>query len=222
MNLQYDESPIIACSSGSNSNVAISVIRISGINSFAVVSKFFSLKGSSVEPRKAYFCKLLDLQKTVIDEVVFTYFNAPHSYNGENILELSVHGNKRNVQKIIKIFIDSGVVRASEPGEFTLRALKNGKLNLSQVEGLDMLLNASSDFALDQGMNLLNGELFESFNDLHDKFVKLKASLELGIDFSEDVGEEQFLSQLNNNFAIFLASVKKTLSKDSLQKRQSH
>jgi len=207
VSIYNDDTPIIACSSGSATNVAISVIRLSGFSSLIDFSTFFSTDLERIKPRTAYFSKLLDGKGVVLDEVVFTFFASPHSYNGENILEISVHGNRLNVRRIINILVSTKKVRVAAPGEFTLRALKNGKLNLSQVEGLDLALNASSNFVLDQGMNLLNGELFKKFTELHFLFTKLKASLELGIDFADDIGEEQFYSELNNNFEKFLNSI---------------
>ena len=137
------------------------------------------------------------------DEVNLTYFKGPKSYNGENILELSVHGNILNIETIIKGFIEKGNCRLAKNGEFTYRALKNKKLTLSQVEGLDLLINAQSSMAFHQGLGILNGELKKNYLELREVFLKFKASIEINIDFSEDVGEEIARSNLKGTFGYF-------------------
>lgn len=186
----YDDRPIIACSTGLQTNSAIGLIRISGFDHITQFQKFFKINLHKIKVRYSHFSALID-GESVLDEVVLTFFEGPNSYNGENTLELGVHGNQINIQRIISLFIDSGLVRAAKEGEFSYRALKNKKLTLSQVEGLDLLLNASSSFMLDQGLQVLSGDLHKQYLGLHASFLKLKSSVEISIDFSEDVGEEQ-------------------------------
>ncbi len=200
MKFLYSDDPIIACSTCNHANAALAVIRISGIKGFSDLSRFFTHSGP-IEPRRVYFTRLV-LQGQTIDEVCLTYFEGPKSYNGENILELSIHGNTLNTERIIDLFVKEGGIRLAAPGEFTYRAMKNKKLNLSQVEGLDLFLNANSSYALDQGLSLLSGNLHEIYLELWDLYLIHKSSLELSIDFSDDVGEEAarkyFLDSLDN------------------------
>lgn len=188
---ETDDLPIVACSTGLNENTAIGVIRLSGFKSLGSIGPFFKKDLSNLEIRKATFTKLYDQEGNFLDEVVITYFKGPQSYNGENILEIAAHGNTLNLKRIMNAFINSGSFRLAKNGEFTYRALKNKKLSLAQVEGLDALLNASSSLMLDEGLKLLNGSLYKKYTDLYDKFLKLKAAVEINIDFAEDVGEEQ-------------------------------
>jgi tRNA modification GTPase len=190
-----DDKPIIACSSSVASNSAISLIRISGFEEVKDFQKVFSKDLSNIQSRKVYYCDLIKDEK-VIDSIVFTYFKGPNSYNGENILELSVHGNVLNVNRIIKIFIDNFNIRHAKPGEFSYRALKNEKLNLSQIEALDLFLNSKSQYGLDLGNSLMNGSLSKLYNSLYQAYLTHKGSVELGIDFLEDVGEENFKNNL--------------------------
>src|SRR5690606_12775665 len=127
---------------------------------------YFSHSGP-IEPRRVYYTKLRH-NDVVLDDVCLTYFEGPKSYNGENILELSIHGNTLNTERILEFFIKVGKCRLASPGEFTYRALKNRKLTLSQVEGLDLFLNANSGYALDQGLSLLSGNLQELYTELYD------------------------------------------------------
>jgi tRNA modification GTPase len=196
MNLLETEGPIIACSTSLASNSAISVLRISGFKDITNYSSFFSLDISTIQPRKVYFTNLLD-KNEIIDSVCLTYFKGPKSYNGENILELSIHGNILNVERVMALFTQNQLCRIASPGEFTLRALKNKKLTLSQVEGLDVLLNASTPYALKQGSSLLAGDLYNTYENLFQAFLNHKSALELSIDFSDDVGEEEARSNFD-------------------------
>ncbi len=210
-----NDDTIIACSSGNSANVAISIIRISGKDFIDKIKPFIPVEQKKLETRKAYFTKLYDKDETVVDEVVVVFFKGPNSYNGEDILEISCHGNKLNVQKIISIFIDNCGFKLANPGEFTERALRNGKMNISQVEGLDLLLNANNIFSLKQGYSLLSGELQEDFLKLHQVYLNHKSAIELGFDFLEDIGEEGF----NENFKNSLNELKILVGK--LHKRAS-
>lgn len=218
MKFLYSDDPIIACSTSTHSNAAIAVIRISGFKSLLQFSSFFTREIGPIEPRKVYFTRLV-LQGQSFDDICLTYFQAPHSYNGENILELSVHGNTLNVERILELFLSYGGCRLAHPGEFTYRALKNKKLSLSQVEGLDMFLNANSGYALDQGLSLLSGNLQEIYTELFDLFLVHKSSLELSIDFSDDIGDERakayFESSLDNLSKKFQTLVKRVQPMDS-------
>jgi tRNA modification GTPase len=203
MKFLYSDDPIIACSTCSQSNAAMAVIRISGFKSLSQFKSFF-LKDLSgpIEPRKVYYTKLV-LQGQILDDLCFTYFEGPKSYNGENILELSIHGNTLNIDRILNLFVCHGGCREARPGEFTYRALKNKKLTLSQVEGLDLFLNANSGYALDQGLSLLSGNLHAIYQELYDLFLIHKSSLELSIDFSDDIGEEAALEYFRTSLDKF-------------------
>jgi tRNA modification GTPase len=201
MKFLYSDEPIIACSTGYQKNASMAVLRISGFKDLLVFQDFFSANLTNLEPRRVYYTSLLSAG-VKMDDICLTYFKGPSSYNGENILELSVHGNTLNIERILNLFTNSGLCRNASPGEFTYRALKNKKLTLSQVEGLDLLLNANSTYALDQGLSFLSGDLQQVYQELLDLFIKHKAALELSIDFLEDIGEEgakeQFFTTLKS------------------------
>ena len=181
--------PVIACSTGASSGGALAVIRISGFESLKKLSACFSGKIIELEVRKATLVNIVK-KDTVLDSAVVTFFKAPHSYTGENLLEISVHGNPLNVKRIMEHLSEVAGLEPALPGEFTFRAYKNGKLTLSQVEGLDILLRGDSPLVLDQGIQLLQGDLHRRYLRLHKTFLDLKGAVELSIDFLEDVGEE--------------------------------
>lgn len=217
MKFLYSDEPIIACSTCNHANAALAVIRMSGFKDLNNLQPFFSHSGP-IEPRRVYYTKLV-LQGQIIDDICLTYFEGPRSYNGENILELSIHGNTLNTERIINLFVEHAGFRLAAPGEFTYRAMKNRKLSLSQVEGLDLFLNANSSYALDQGLSLLSGNLHEIYLELWELYLKHKSSLELSIDFAEDVGEEaareHYLTSLGNFRKKFNTLVKRVEAQET-------
>ncbi len=200
MKAYFSDETIVAVSTGTSEKSALGIIRISGFEDLDFIKNLFHRKR---EPKshKAYYCRLFDDENDILDEGVFTYFKAPKSFTGENTLEITVHGNPFNLERIVSFIREKYGFRMAEPGEFSYRALKNNKLNLTQVEGLDVLLNASSAYALNSGLKALNNELHQSYMDLRSSLLELKASVELLIDFSEDVGEEGVLAKINKEFA---------------------
>ena len=193
---------IIACSTGESSNSAISVLRIDGSFKPSDLDSFFERPIGQLEHAKLTYNYIIHEQKR-IDQVLVVHFAAPKSFTGNDIIEIHVHGNRFNVRKIIQLFCQKFDARLATPGEFTLRALKNKKLNLAQVEGLDILLNANSSFAYSSGLSLLHGELFELYTKLYESMTSLLASVELFIDFSEDVGHDASLLNFKKNLATF-------------------
>lgn len=196
-----DDRPIIACSTGTKENTAISLIRLSGVK-LNDVRPYFNRDINKFKPRTAY---LVSLER--LDEVVFTYFSPEKSYTGELVIELGVHGNKLNVERILDFFCKKKVCRLAKPGEFSFRALKNKKMTLSQVEGLDLLLNATSTLMLDSGLKALHGELHHEYLALYNHFLKLKSALEMKIDFSDDIGEEASAQLFSSGLSSFASLV---------------
>tara|TARA_R110000868_G_scaffold100129_18_gene275517 strand:- start:1356 stop:2828 length:1473 start_codon:yes stop_codon:yes gene_type:complete len=199
--MNLNPGPIVACSTCLQSNAGLAVLRLSGFESLDCLAAFFSISIHKFIPRKQVRTNLLDQSKNVLDDVLVTFFPAPFSFTGENVLELSVHGNVIHVERLLKHLCDYYQFTLAAPGEFTYRAFKNKKLDLSQVEGLDLLLSADTSFVFDQGLSQLTGELHQLYLDLHLSLKKLVASIELSIDFSDDVGEEQASKLLQESSA---------------------
>ena len=202
MNFYTDDKTIIACSTGTQSNTAIAVLRLSGFKNLIDLQNFFSFDLSKTINRKSHLTNII-FEDKVFDNGLMVFFPEGASYTGENILELSIHGNQLNIQRIINLFITKGDCRSAAPGEFTYRALKNKKLSLSQVEGLDMLLNANSSLMLTQGLDILQGDLHAQYLAVYDAYLKLKAAIEISIDFSEDVGAEETQRLFQDSFDKF-------------------
>ena len=178
---------IIAPATG-NSSAAIAVIRVSGEDAFTFTEKVFNSKRSLLEvaTHTLLFGKILDGNE-VVDEVLVSIFKTPHSYTGENVVEISCHGSTYIQQRIIDLFLQQGV-RLAEPGEFTLRAFKNGKLDLTQAEAVADLIASDSKVSHEIAMNQMRGGISTDLQRLRQELIHFAAMTELELDFSgEDV-----------------------------------
>ena len=183
----YNEGTIIALSSPPGSG-AISIIRLSGNDAIDITDKVFKSNSnkplSQLEGQSLTYGVISD-GKEVIDEVVVSIYRAPHSYTGENIVEISCHGSPYIQQKIISTFLDKKV-RLASPGEFTLRAYLNNKKDLSQAEAVSDLIASESKEAHRVAMDQMRGGYSSEIELLREKLIDFKALIELELDFSEE------------------------------------
>jgi len=164
---------------------AIGVIRVSGVNAIKIVSSVFKGKNlENVDTHTVHLGKISD-DETVIDEVLATVFISPRSYTGENSIEISCHGSPYIQHKILELLVQKGA-RLAKPGEFTLRAFLNKKLDLSQAEAVADLIASNSAEAHKTAMNQMRGGFSEQINLLKEKLVNFASLIELELDFSEE------------------------------------
>lgn len=165
---------------------AIAVIRVSGSEALATVDRIFRGRTHLADApgHTVRFGRIVDAERTV-DEVLVTLFRAPHSYTGEEAAEISCHGSQYVVREILRLLIASGA-RMAEPGEFTVRAYLNGKLDLSQAEAVADLIASSSRAAHTMAINQLRGGYSAALDTLRDELLRLTSLLELELDFSEE------------------------------------
>jgi len=168
---------------------AISVIRLSGPEAIAVSSLFFKSRKTKLtvgnfDSHTAHF-GYFSTEDEVIDEVVLTVFKNPHSYTGDDIVEISCHGSEYIQQRILEVLIDAGV-RMARGGEFTLRAFLNGKLDLSQAEAVADLISSHSKVTHDLALAQMRGGFSQKIKNLRSQLVDLASLLELELDFSEE------------------------------------
>src|SRR5262245_41251583 len=161
---------------------ALAVIRLSGPLAINIATQMAGL--GDFEPRKAKLTKLTK-EDQIIDEAVVTCFNTPHSLTGEDVVEISCHGSPAVVRSIVDATLELGAVLAG-PGEFTLRALSNGKINLAQAEAIRDLISAQTDAAVKQASRQLNGELSNALAPLKEELVEVIVVLESALEFVED------------------------------------
>ena len=184
---------------------ALAVIRLSGPLAINIATQMASL--GEVEPRKAKLVRITSREE-IIDEVILTCFLAPHSLTGEDVVEISCHGSPAVVRQIIDRTLALGAVLAG-PGEFTLRALSNGKINLAQAEAIRDLISAQTDAAVKQATRQLNGELSNALDPFKEKLVEVIVLLESALEFVEDDLPPTSVSVVEETLASVIKGVEK-------------
>lgn len=168
-------------------NGAIALLRLSGTQAIAIVSKLFHGK-KSLETKPSYSLSFGDLrneQGQVIDEVLVSLFRAPKSYTGENMVEISCHASPYIQQHILTLLLEKGAILA-QPGEFTQRAYLNGKLDLSQAEAVADIINSQSAAAHKVAIQQMRGGYSEELKQLREQLLHFVSLIELELDFSEE------------------------------------
>lgn len=186
----------------------ISVIRISGENAISIGAKVFKpLSCKSVENMAGYTCaygKIVDKNGREVDDGVLTVFRAPKSYTGENVCEISCHGGIYVTKKVLRLCIEQGAELAQR-GEFTKRAFLNGKLSLTQAEGVMETISAQGEYALNSANLTKKGRLFRLISDMSRKFVTILGELAAWVDYPEEdlpeISEDNLRESLKNALA---------------------
>lgn len=182
MKLDYSDTICaIATAAGSG---AIAVIRISGEGTFKIVDSIFSKNLVGEQSHTAHYGFIKDGEK-IVDEVITTIFKNPHSYTGEDSIEISCHGSVFIQQRIIELLVRKGA-RLAKPGEFSMRAFLNGKMDLSQTEAVNDLINTMSDASHEQALKQLRGGFTQELAVLREELLNFASLIELELDFSEE------------------------------------
>ena len=197
---------------------AIAVIRVSGYDALPVVGQLFMQNGKPFDmgkmvANKAYYGHIVDRDE-LLDEVLVTFFRAPHSFTGEDSAEISVHGSVFIQQKLLHILISRGC-RMAEAGEFTRRAFVNRKFDLAQAEAIADLISSESEAAHRVAINQLKGGFSKELQVMRSKLLEMTSLMELELDFSEEDVEFADRSQLKALLQETLAHVDKL--KDSFR-----
>jgi len=167
---------------------AISMIRISGNDALKISNKVFrshTKEKLSFQNTKKVILGNIVFNKNIIDEVLITVFKAPKSYTGENMIEISCHGSTYIQSKILQVLIKNGC-QIAKKGEFTLRSFLNGKLDLSQAEGVANLISSENEKSHNLAMKQMRGGFSNEIKILRNKFIKFAALIELELDFSQE------------------------------------
>ena len=171
---------------------ALAIIRISGPDSLAIVSTLSQVDCRSVPPNTTHYTHIFSPKEhnadsphqQLIDEAMLSVFHAPHSYTGEDSVEISCHGSRYIINRILELLIQQGC-RMALPGEFTQRAYLNGKMDLSQAEAVADLIASTNKATHDIALSQLRGHFSSDLSRLRDQLLKLTSLLELELDFSD-------------------------------------
>ena len=168
---------------------AIGIIRISGPQTFEILSRVFSKDLSTAQPNTIHYGHIIEFDavsqhQEILDEVLVSIFKAPHSYTGEDSAEISCHGSRFILNKVLELLIANGC-RMANPGEYTQRAYLNGKMDLSQAEAVADLIASSNKATHQMAMSQLRGKFSSELSRLREQLLKLTSLLELELDFSD-------------------------------------
>jgi tRNA modification GTPase len=178
---------------------AIAMIRLSGPEAISISQKIFSRDLSKVESHKAVFGKI-EADGEIVDEVVLVVYRNPHSFTGEDSIEITCHASPFIQQEILRLLSDNGAILARE-GEFSMRAYLNGKMDLSQAEAIADIIASESAAAHRMAMHQMRGGYSEKINSLREELINFASLIELELDFAEEDVEFADRSQLNELLA---------------------
>ena len=203
---------ICAIATGSGMG-AIAIIRISGGKAFEICNTIFSKNIADAKPNTIHFGTIKN-GKEIVDEVLLSIFKNPNSFTGEDIIEISCHGSKYIQQKILQLLTDNGA-RMATPGEITLRAFSNGKMDLSQAEAVADLIASESKKAHQIAINQMRGGFSNDLKILREQLINFASLIELELDFSEE--DVEFANREQFNELLLLIKGKLTKLIDSFQ-----
>ncbi len=164
---------------------AVGIIRISGDKAFNIANEIFS---KTITPKQINYGFILDDKKNKLDEVILLPFLSPHSYTGEDVIEIQTHGNPSILNAVLELIISKGA-RLAQKGEFTKRAFLNHRIDLSQAEAVLDVIHAKSTKSAQNALNNLGGYLKNKINTLKSDLIDIYSKVIASIDFPEDVAE---------------------------------
>ena len=172
------------CAMATPSGGAIGIIRVSGPDAIGIVDRMFSRDISEAKSHTMHYGDFASDLSMPIDDVMVGVFRAPHTYTGEDSVEIYCHGSRYIMSQVIRCLIDNGC-RQAEPGEYTRRAFINGRMDLSQAEAVADLIAASGKASHDMALGQLRGNISSELSTLRDKLLKMTSLMELELDFSD-------------------------------------
>ena len=185
---------------------AVSIVRLSGPDAFAVAARLTGLSPSGAPPRTLRRCPVRHAGGGFLDAALAVFFPGPHSFTGEDVAEIHLHGNPVVVETVVRAACAAGAVPA-EPGEFSRRAFHRGKMDLTQAEGLCDLIAARTEAAARSALRQMRGGIREEIVPLREQLLSLLTLQEAAIDFAEEDGVPAISHQQINERVIEIASM---------------
>ena len=198
----------------------VAVIRISGEKVLDIINKITKIDVSRIKDRYAYFTSIVDYKtNNILDKSLVLYFKAPHSFTGEDILEIQCHGSKAVLNSVLNCLADIEGVRLAEPGEFSKRAYYNGKMDLTEAEGLADLIDAETSEQQKYALRQMDGNLKNLYSEWREDLLRVLSYLEAFIDFpEEDIPTDLYEKILNTVFKV-KHDIKNHLSDNKVNER---
>jgi len=214
MNSALNNNTIVAIATAIQGEGALGVIRLSGENSITIANKVFKGKDLTNQESHTIHYGFIIEDRNIIDEVIVSIFKAPRSYTTEDSIEISCHGSMYIQEQIVALLIKKGA-KLANPGEFTLRAFLNGRINLSQAEAVADLISSKSESAKKIALNQLRGGFTNELSELRNQLIHYASMVELELDFAEEDVDfankeelKKLIIKLNNKIEPLMASFK--------------
>ncbi|MCD8519527.1 MAG: tRNA uridine-5-carboxymethylaminomethyl(34) synthesis GTPase MnmE [Erysipelotrichaceae bacterium] len=205
---------------------AIGIVRLSGDEAITIANQLFNKDLNKIESHTVTYGRILDPSNhEMVDEVMLTMFKAPRSYTKEDIVEISCHGGLMSTSRVLGLCVSLGA-RLAQPGEFTQRAVINGRIDLTQAEGINDLINASSTQAMTMALKAMSGDVKKIIEPLIDELIGMIAHIEVNIDYPEYEDVVQMTTQeilpqakswVEKADALIEASMKKEVIKEGVK-----
>ena len=205
---------------------AIGIVRLSGDEAITIANQLFNKDLNKIESHTVTYGRILDPSNhEMVDEVILTMFKAPRSYTKEDIVEISCHGGLMSTSRVLGLCVSLGA-RLAQPGEFTQRAVINGRIDLTQAEGINDLINASSTQAMTMALKAMSGDVKKIIEPLIDELIGMIAHIEVNIDYPEYEDVVQMTTQeilpqakswVEKADALIEASMKKEVIKEGVK-----
>jgi tRNA modification GTPase len=204
----YQKDETIAAVTTPAGEGAIAVIRVSGSKTFDVCETLFSGPVKSYKTHTAHYGNILNKDGGILDSVLLLVMKGPHSYTGEDTVEISCHGGSLMTRRVLERVFEAGA-RPAEPGEFSFRAFINGKLDLAQAEAVQSLIAAKSERALENAGLQLQGNLSEKISSFQKELTELSAILEAWVDFPEEGLEFATMEEISHSLDLVCQKMEK-------------
>lgn len=176
----------------------VAVIRVSGSDALKAVEFMTNITRQDIKPRYAYFADIKDTHGNLLDKAVVLYFKAPNSFTGEDIVEFQIHGAKAVITSVLETLSSLSGFRLAEPGEFSKRAFYNGKIDLTEAEGLADLIDSETAAQQKYALRQMEGELKDLYENWRQELLNIMAHIEAYIDFPDEELPDDVIDNIQN------------------------
>ncbi len=198
----------------------VAVIRISGTKAFDVISQMTDLDVSKIVSRKMYLTKFYNpVSRETLDNSLVVAFKSPASFTGENTVEINCHGSKAVIKSFLSALSSLADFRLAEPGEFSRRSFYNGKMDLTEADGLADLIDAETSLQQKVALQQMGGSLFNLYNDWRSKLVSVLSYIEAYIDFPDENIPEDTVFKIENGVFKIVDDIKKHIQDNKIEER---
>ena len=198
----------------------VALIRISGEQAFTVFDKMTDLNSTELEMRKMYFCKIYDnVSREILDRCMIVGFKAPHSFTGENTVEINCHGSKAVIRSILDALSALPDFRIAEAGEFSRRSFYNGKMDLTEADGLADLIDAETKMQQKTALRQMGGVLLNLYDSWRNQLLELLAYIEAYIDFPDENISQNTVFKIENSVFKMIEEIKKHIEVNKVNER---